>query len=330
MNLLKQDAYTGQYFYNKRRYKKDPKTGKTHSQFHDREDWVALTCPQIIDHVLWQKAQERLATNKRFASKNNIYEYLFSGRVTCGVCNSPYVGYMKKKSRKKKVIALYGQYRCRKSNKSRVAEPCRKAYISERELETRIWPQIYAFLTDPTSYLHELQQRERKQESTIELRTKQKEIEDRLIVLQQERERVCYLFEKGIGYQNQSEVEKRFQEIEEERQRLKTEEQVICTRVLTREQERDRLQSAAVLSERFGKSLDNADFATKKQIIQLLVHRIVVSPQSIHVELKIEKPQPQEPVAMVAMKNEIQKRWYGAPGRNRTCIYPLGEGRSIH
>ncbi len=316
VNLLKQDAYTGQYFYNKRRYQKDPKTGKMHAPFHDREDWIALPCPQIVDQVLWQKAQDRLAHNKRFATKNRIYEYLFSGKIACCVCHSPYAGYMQKKSRKKKVIALYGQYRCRKSNKSRVAEQCRNIQISERELESRIWPHIRDFLSDPNRYLRDLQKREQKQEGTIELRSKQKEIADRLLTLQHERERVCYLYEKGIGYQRKDDVEKRFQEIEEEQRQLKTEEQALCARVLTREQERDRLQSAAVLSQRFRTSLDNADLALKKQIIQLLVHRIVVSKDRIRVELKIEKPQPQEADAMVAVKNEIQRRWYGDPDWN--------------
>ncbi len=315
VKILNNEAYAGEYYYGKRTTKKDPATGKRRQLEHPRENWIALPCPAIVDRVVWQKAQERLAHNRKFAQKNRLYEYLFSGKVLCGQCQSPYVGYMKKKSRKKKIIAMYGQYRCRRSSKTKAAEPCRNSHISERSLEERIWSQIHAFLSDPRRFLKDLQEREMQNEGVVELRVKQQEIETSLERLQQEQERVRFLFEKGIGYQAPGELESRFAEIDAEHRQLKKQETAVCSRILTREQKRERLQGAERLATRFQKSLDNADFQTKKQIIQALVERITIQPRRIRVELRIEKPHAEEPNSVLSSKNRIQKPRYGAEER---------------
>ena len=205
IKILNNPAYAGEYYYGKRTTKKDPATGKRHYMDHPRENWIALPCPAIIDRTLWQKTHDRLVDNKRFSKKNRLYEYLFSGKVLCGQCNSPYVGYMKKKSRKKEVIAMYGQYRCRRSNKSKAAAPCKNVHHSERELESKIWTHICDFLSDPRRFLKELQQRETQAEGVVELRVKQEEIDADLQRLQGEHERVRFLYEKGIGYKSTQE-----------------------------------------------------------------------------------------------------------------------------
>lgn len=284
---------------------------------------IALPCPAIIDRTLWQKAHDRLTHNKRFAKKNKLYEYLFSGKLVCGQCGSLYVGYMKKKSRKKKVIAMYGQYRCRRSSKAKAAQPCRNSHISERELDSKIWKQLYDFLSDPRRFIKELQQREAQAEGVVELRVKQEEVDADFKRLQGEYERVRFLYEKGIGYKSTQEVEERFAEIETERRKLREQEKAIASRILTREQQRDRIQCAEVLGERYKKVLDAADFQLKKQIINALVEKVTIHSSRVRVELRIEKPLTQEVKTVFAGKNEIQKPLYGAMGGTRT-LNPCG------
>lgn len=318
IKILNNEAYAGEYYYGKRTTKKDPATGKRRYMDHPREDWIALPCPAIVDRTLWHKVHNRLAHNKRFAKKNRLYEYLFSGKLVCGQCGSPYVGYMKKKSRKKKVIAMYGQYRCRRSSKAKAAQPCRNGHISERELDSKIWKQLYDFLSEPRQFLREMQQREAQAEGAVELRVKQQEIDTDLQRLQGEQDRVRFLYEKGIGYKSTQEVEERFAEIEAERHKLREQEKAISSRILTREQQRDRIQCAELLAERYKKVLDAADFQLKKQIINALVAKVTIHPSRVRVELRIEKPLTQEVKPVFAGKNEIQKPLYGAVERTRT------------
>lgn len=171
--------------------------------------------------------------------------------------------------------------------------------------------QIYDFLSDPHRFIKELQQREKQAEGVVELRVQQQEIDQALERLQGEHERVRFLYEKGIGYKTTQEVEARFTEIEEERRKLREQERALSSRILTREQQRDRLQGAEILAERFKKALDGADFQLKKQIINLLVEKVTIHPSRVRVELRIEKPLTQEVKPVFAGKNEIQKPLYG-------------------
>jgi site-specific DNA recombinase len=318
VKLLKQEAYTGQYHYGKRAIKKDSATGKRIHTEHPRHEWISLACPSIIDLPIWQKAQQRLAHNMRFARRNKKFEYLFSGKILCGCCQSSYVGYTKKKFKRKECVATYGQYRCRKSNKAVSPEQCRNIQVSERELEKRIWPQIHAFLSNPKRFLQELQARELKQAGAIELRTQQKEITDGLDSLQKEHERAVYMFEKGIHYQRPGEIDARLEEIEKERESMKKRQDSLSGKILTREERQSRLRSAEDLSQRFKTAIDNADFATRMEVIQTLVEKITMHPKRIWVTLRIEKPLPEEPRSVDSGENRIQKLRCGADGENRT------------
>jgi site-specific DNA recombinase len=138
IKILRQQAYTGTYYYGKRSCKKDPRTGKRHDIPNPRSQWVPITCPAIIDPLLWEKAQERLSENKRLSQKNRKYDYLFGGRIVCGCCGVSYSGYGKKKMRKG-VVTLYPQYRCRYVSRDRAAKACENRQISELQLEQMAW-----------------------------------------------------------------------------------------------------------------------------------------------------------------------------------------------
>lgn len=99
--ILKNEKYTGKLIYGKTSQYIHPETGKTVTRKNDSSLWTTFDDPdaRIIPDELWNRVQERLnVVNEkmkryRIAALNRAgrRDYLFSGLLECGMCNSPMV-----------------------------------------------------------------------------------------------------------------------------------------------------------------------------------------------------------------------------------------------
>jgi len=102
-NILKQVQYTGQAYYNRTRNAND-EVGQLKASGHGKRrypgrtprpsaEWIAIPVPSIISEELWQRAQERLSMNQKFAVRNNRrHVYLLRGLLVCATCGHTLIG----------------------------------------------------------------------------------------------------------------------------------------------------------------------------------------------------------------------------------------------
>ena len=102
-NILKQVQYTGQAYYNRTRNAHD-EVGQPKASGHGKRrcpgrtprpsaEWIAIPVPSIISEELWQRAQERLSMNQKFAVRNNRrHVYLLRGLLVCATCGHTLIG----------------------------------------------------------------------------------------------------------------------------------------------------------------------------------------------------------------------------------------------
>lgn len=89
LGILRNPIYAGEYQFRKtsRRRRK----GKMKMRFTDQSERMVTQHPElaIVDQDLWDRNQARLAENidRPFHTKRKV-EYVFTGKVHCGVCNS--------------------------------------------------------------------------------------------------------------------------------------------------------------------------------------------------------------------------------------------------
>ena len=95
--ILTQTAYVGRAYYNRKRILSDtigtPRaTGRgkrkaAQFEWRPQEEWIELEVHPIIDMISWERAQERLKLNQKFAARNNTRNfYLLKGLVVCHQC----------------------------------------------------------------------------------------------------------------------------------------------------------------------------------------------------------------------------------------------------
>ena len=291
--ILRQDAYTGTYYYGKKSTYKDPVTKKSKERKNPRETWIPISCPQIIDKMIHQKAKKLLLENEALAKRNSQNDYLLSGKVFCGVCNSSYSAYTKKKFRQqggsKMIVGEYANYRCLKSNQSKTETVCENRQISGSILEDYIWQQTLELFFDPKMFVKKVEEKMKNKLDVKKLEKDKRDLEQQKIDLAKEKERAIMLYEKGLSYEADGEIDKRMAEIRKQEELISYQINVICSQILTQEQKTNRIASIKNLAKKYQKTLENLDFETKKRIIQAVLNRVVIFEGKVRIEFVIEK-----------------------------------------
>ena len=144
LRVLRGTIYTGTWYYNKHQlsYRRslvpgaEPQGKKTSLRLRPREEWIPVALPdalQIVSREQWQRVQEQLNRNRSFSRRNAKHEYLLSGLVRCGGCQSSFCG-----------SPSHGRfhYRCLKRCK-------RVPQVSENALDNSVWHALEKALDNP-------------------------------------------------------------------------------------------------------------------------------------------------------------------------------------
>ncbi len=312
--ILRNEAYTGKYYFGKKTRRFDQETKKWQEIKNPEEEWIPLTCPQIIDKGTWKLAKAILKLNAR-TQKVGKHTYLLSGIVVCGRCGSPYGGYMqpkhKTKNGKRELVSKLPHYRCRRSNWTKGSKRCMNRQISGTILEEGAWAQVKELLSNPTVFMRRIEEEERKRVNVKELEERRDENQKTIDELDKEFERVTLLFQKGMKYTRKGELEKEVERITAEKLRLVHDQEAIAAQLLDAEEKRERLASVKDLGKKYLHALDNLDFETKRTILHDLIKRIVIDGEEIRLELQI-------PSLSGRKGGNKVSNLYGATGRNRT------------
>ena len=122
--ILRNEKYAGIWVWNKRRFIKDPDTGRRRALPRPAEEWIRQEHPElrIINSSLWEAVQQRLAFVEntygvgpgrppRGGAHVAYSPYLLSGVLRCGCCGARMVAQTTTR-RKRTEVYRYGVYRC--------------------------------------------------------------------------------------------------------------------------------------------------------------------------------------------------------------------------
>lgn len=152
--MLQCESYiNGEVYYNKSescvakkpiknvKYKKVKRTSK---KPRPRDEWIPFKVPVILnDRLLFERVQEILKINQRYAPKNRKHKYLLSSQVFCG-CGNRRAGDGQNK---------YGHfyYRCteRIYNFPSLERKCKLPGVNAVILDGMVWNELMKFVKDP-------------------------------------------------------------------------------------------------------------------------------------------------------------------------------------
>ena len=112
-----------------------------------REEWTEITVPAIVDQDTFARVGQRLADNKRFASRNSKVPSLLQGLAACSACGYAYYRGHTTTTAGNKIY----YYRCLGSDDYRYqgGRVCASKPVRADYLDAVVWDHITGLLADP-------------------------------------------------------------------------------------------------------------------------------------------------------------------------------------
>ncbi len=299
-HILSDPVYAGTAYANRYEYaaasgprsgRKPGHGGRGCRRLRPEEQWIPIAVPPLIDRVTAERAEAQLARNAALASRNSKRrDYLLRCLLTCGGCG----------------LAMHGTtrptpgggrryYRCGRRDCVRTgrAQPCPRACVDGEALERAVWGHVRDLLADPDQL-------------TAQFRHLTAET-DRDAPPEQGPERRLMARLDGLARADarlldayQAEVIS-LEELSERRRQLAGQRHAFEGELeRQRDLRRQRARAQGVLAdltafrERVRGRLDEASFADKQAVLQLVVERVIVHESSLEIRhvIPLHSPPP--------------------------------------
>jgi site-specific DNA recombinase len=289
--VLSNPVYLGQIFANRLRarpaeQRRSPLLpvgrGEGSKRVADRAEWIAVApVPAIIGQEQFDRAQERLAYNQRMARRNNrVHQYLLRGLVSCGHCRRGCSG--------RHMPPGYDYYLCRTKTQLALLTPgerCPVRYIPARPLEDLVWRDLCEVLAAPEMIAHAMERARGGHWLPQQMQARRANLRQGQAGLRQQLERLTEAYLAGVV--PLAEYERRRREVETRLHAVAGQERAL-------EQDADRRDETARLTvhaegfcRRVREGLEQADFNRKRELLELLIDRVIVTDGAVEIRYVI-------------------------------------------
>jgi site-specific DNA recombinase len=290
--VLTNPAYTGQVFAGRMNYRPAKiRRSATHLIGHPHQsamlkpqaEWIPVaTIPALVTQEQFNLAQVKLAQNKSFAQRNNkTHQYLLRALVSCGVCQlSCFARTMSKVD--------YGYYVC--SGKARAVQcrredKCPSRFIPAQQLDELVWQDLCEILMHPESIAHALERAQGGWWLPQELQARRENLRRACVQIEHQLNRLTEAYLAGII--PLAEYERRRSEFEQRVAGLNAQANTLAVQTNRQKELAGLTESITDFCARVQEGLANATFEQKRQLVELLIDRVVVTNHEVEIRYVI-------------------------------------------
>jgi site-specific DNA recombinase len=283
--ILRNPAYTGhlyagRYHFGAPRRRGAPlrPVGKRAQTYQERPrtDWIEVgTIPAIVSLEVFAQVEEKLARNQQLSQRNaNAERYLLRALVSCGLCRHCCSG-------RTCPQGGYAYYECTGRRAVAGRETCGACLIPVKDLDTLVWEDLCSVLLRPEQLRNALERALGGGWLPQELQARGKQLQSvsKSIEQQQERWTEAYL----AGVLSLDEYGRRRQQLEQRRQTAQQQEQQLRAQAQSQEQLTALAGSLEEFCRRVQAGLQAATFAHKRELVLLLIDRVIVTGEEVEI-----------------------------------------------
>jgi site-specific DNA recombinase len=285
-HILADPIYAGTAYANRYRYvpaakprraaaQRSPRTGAaTCRRLKPREQWIAIPVPALVDAETWDRAQAQLARNAALSFRHNAkHDYLLRCLLTCEVCGLAMHGITRPATTH---LPPRQYYACQGKHYVGAARTsiCPSRTIEAKTIERAVWEHIAGLLGEPARLLAQFDRLGAAEAGSPRELAAEQQLRSRLDRMSRADTRLLDAYQAEVL--SRAELTERRRQLGKERQDLERQQE---ERARLRQQ---RLQAEAVRTDltafcsRIRARLDQASFAERQAILQLLIERIIV------------------------------------------------------
>ena len=270
----------------------------------DPAEWVAVAqVPPIVSQEVFDQVQVKLAQNQQFASRHNTtHAYLLRALVSCGVCHLSCMG--------RSSTAGYAYYTCRGKNQMIVScrdEKCHSRFIPAGQLDELVWQDVCEVLTHPETIAAALQRAQGGHWLPQALQARRENLRKARVSLEHQIERLTDAYLATVL--QLAEYKRRHQELEHRRHSIAEQVRQLEASVGRHDELAAMVQSIDAFCQRVQQGLAEATFDQRRQLIELLVDRVVVTGEEVEIRYVI----PTSPTSEHLRFCHLRSDYFGLP-----------------
>ena len=288
--MLKNPAYTGTAYTNRTR----PAPAKQRKSallpvgageslaWRPSEEWIPIAVPAIVEQAVFEQVQNKLAQNQQGAARNNKrHQYVLRALVSCGKCRL---------STAARTMAdpQYAYYVCRgRTDALRAAqgERCTARYIPAQQLDDLVWQDLCQVLTQPDILTHALERAHGGHWLPQELQARCALFTQAVSQIERQQARLLEAYLAEIIAL--PELERKRQELQRKHEALTTQHAQLEASVHQQLELAQLADSMEAFCAQIRPVLENATFAQRRQLVELLIDRVVVTDADVEIRYVI-------------------------------------------
>jgi len=305
--LLRQEAYAGTLYYNRRITRADEPRLPRHSAEHQpltqsrpREEWIGIAVPPLVDLDTWSRSQAQHSRNARFSPRHVGPErYLLRHLVHCEEC-----GQVRQAHRRAKENGEYRYYRCTtalpmhlRAEKLRCSQPSARA----DELDELVWNEVVRHLDNPELILRSC--------ATPAASTPAADATRQLTDLRSQQARLIDAYQAGVISLRDLEARRR-----------PVTDRITELEQITRQAERQRTSKAELqqridaFASQIADGLATMDFNRRQQLVRTVIDKVIVSESRVEILFNIPLPgAPKEGRSPATRMNQLRPQRQDPP-----------------
>lgn len=307
--ILTNPVYTGQVYAGRMTYR-PPKIRRSathpigrHQEtaiFLPPEEWIPVArVPAVVSKEQFEQVAEKLSQNQAFASRNNKKNtYLLRAMVSCGRCGLS-CGARTVNGGKHKYYLCSGKNKRTHSGRD---YKCPSRFIPAQQLDELVWKDLCEVLTHPQSITDALQRAHGGQWLPQELKARQQNLREGRAALNRQLDR---LTEAYLGEVIPlAEYQRRRRDLEQRDEALASQERQLQAQADQRMELAGVAGSIEEFCARVQSGLEGATFEQRRQLVELLVDRVVVTDGDVEIRYVIPTTPESEQVRFCHLRTD--------------------------
>jgi site-specific DNA recombinase len=298
--VLTNPAYTGQVYAGRRRYREarvrrsaTHRIGKPHgtAELLPEDEWIVVgAIPAVVTREQFDLVQAKLASNRSFARRNNkVTSYLLRALVSCGQCDLA--------CQARRVPPKHTYYICTGKSRQvrqRTGKTCASRFIPAAALDELVWQDLCDLLRHPEVLKQELGRAMGGHWLPQQWQARRDNLRRGQASLGQQLERLTEAYLGGVI--PLAEYKRRRADMEKRQEALARQEEQL-SREAARLQEISGLErSVESFCRRISAGLQKATFEQRRQLVELLIDRVVVTGDEVEIHYVIPTAESSEHV----------------------------------
>jgi len=285
--ILRNPTYTGQIYAQRTRYRAPThRRSATHAIGRPHgtatplpaEAWLLVgQVPALVSQAHFDEVQAKLASNRAFARRNNTaHQYLLRALVSCGCCGLACT------ARAANGRSFY--YLCNGKGQgtySHRATRCAARYIPAKQLDELVWQDLCALLHEPAPLAAAVARAHGGAWLPQELLARRETLRRGQAHLRQQIERLTDAYLRAIIPLD--EYERRRRDLERRMQALAGQEALLRNDAARQQELAGMAASLEAFRARVQRGLAEADFERRRQLVMLLIDRVVVTDADVEI-----------------------------------------------